>query len=441
MPENRDANQRRARREQLRRQRAAEVKKLRLRLLAAVLVLLASAAVIIAVSRKGGAAPQNGESVPAMNLSATGAPTEAPTETTAAPVRVDQQQDVLPDEPTTVIHIAAGGDLVVCDETVNAVGDSGDYTTTFQDVMPILATADLACLNFEGILAGQPYGTASVSAPETMLTALKNAGVDVLQLANSKSIAGGISGLSASLQAVRRAGLTGVGAYATNADARKGKGYVIREVNGLRVALVAFTKGMDNMTLPDGSDKCVNLLYTDYDEDYQTVNTAGITQILKAVANEQPDVTIALLHWGSEYNDLISSTQTTIRDLMFNNGVDAILGSHPHYVQQVEFNEDTGKLVCYSLGDFFSAGDRAGTEYSVLLDLEITRDNATGETKITSYTATPIATVGSGADHRVVRLETAMTAYELGALNAVTETEYAALQNGLDRATARLKGE
>ena len=172
---------------------------------------------------------------------------------------------------------------MVCDETVNAVGDSGDYTTTFQDVMPILATADLACLNFEGILAGQPYGTASVSAPETMLTALKNAGVDVLQMANSKSIAGGISGLSASLQAVRRAGLTGVGAYATNADARKGKGYVIREVNGLRVALVAFTKGMDNMTLPDGSDKCVNLLYTDYDEDYQTVNTAGITQVLKAV--------------------------------------------------------------------------------------------------------------------------------------------------------------
>ena len=440
MPENRDANQRRARREQLRRQRAAEVKKLRLRLLAAVLVLLASAAVIIAVSRKGGAAPENGESGPSANISAE-APTEASTESATAPVRVDQQQDVLPDEPTTVIHIAAGGDLVVCDETVNAVGDSGDYTTTFQDVMPILATADLACLNFEGILAGQPYGTASVSAPEAMLTALKNAGVDVLQMANSKSIAGGISGLSASLQAVRRAGLTGVGAYATNADARKGKGYVIREVNGLRVALVAFTKGMDNMTLPDGSDKCVNLLYTDYDEDYQTVNTAGITQVLKAVASEQPDVTIALLHWGSEYNDLISSTQTTIRDLMFDNGVDAILGSHPHYVQQVEFNEDTGKLVCYSLGDFFSAGDRAGTEYSVLLDLEITRDNATGETKITSYTATPIATVGSGADHRVVRLETAMTAYELGALNAVTETEYAALQNGLDRATARLKGE
>lgn len=69
-------------------------------------------------------------------------------------------------------------------------------------------------------------------------------------MANSKSIAGGISGLSASLQAVPAGGPHRRGGLRTNADARKGKGYVIREVNGLRVALVAFTKGMDNMTCP-----------------------------------------------------------------------------------------------------------------------------------------------------------------------------------------------
>ena len=86
---------------------------------------------------------------------------------------------------------------MVCDETVNAVGDSGDYTTTFQDVMPILAKADLACLNFEGILARSALRHRQRLRPEAMLTALKNAGVDVLQMANSKSIAGGISGLSA----------------------------------------------------------------------------------------------------------------------------------------------------------------------------------------------------------------------------------------------------
>lgn len=105
MPENRDANQRRARREQLRRQRAAEVKKLRLRLLAAVLVLLASAAVIIAVSRKGGAAPQNGESGPCHESFRNRRPHGGSHGNHRCPVRVDQQQDALPDEPTTVIHL------------------------------------------------------------------------------------------------------------------------------------------------------------------------------------------------------------------------------------------------------------------------------------------------------------------------------------------------
>ena len=104
MPENRDANQRRAPGAALQRRRATEVRKLRLRLLAA-LVLLASAAVIIAVSRKGRRRARNGESGPAANMPTNGGFHGIAT----APVRVDQQQDVLPNEPTTVIHIAAGG--------------------------------------------------------------------------------------------------------------------------------------------------------------------------------------------------------------------------------------------------------------------------------------------------------------------------------------------
>ena len=149
MPENRDANQRRARREQLQRQRAAEVRKLRLRLLAAALVLLASAAVIIAMSRKGGAAPENGESGPAANISAE-APTEASTESTTAPVRVDQPQSILPNKPTTVIHIAAGGDLVVnyTDEKITLTGDAKLVYTGEAEYGSRLETVEQGCLIF-----------------------------------------------------------------------------------------------------------------------------------------------------------------------------------------------------------------------------------------------------------------------------------------------------
>ena len=59
-----------------------------------------------------------------------------------------------------------------------------------------------------------------------------------------------------------------MGAWANNQEAKESGGYTIREVNGIRVAVVAFSKGMDSMALPAGSENCVNLLYEDYDTEY-----------------------------------------------------------------------------------------------------------------------------------------------------------------------------
>ena len=87
--------------------------------------------------------------------------------------------------PSTVIHIAAAGDLNVTDQVVAAGGSSYDYTKAFMDVLPLLAEADLTLLNFEGNLCGTPYGTSSGSAPQELVEALRSAGVDMLQLANS----------------------------------------------------------------------------------------------------------------------------------------------------------------------------------------------------------------------------------------------------------------
>ena len=52
------------------------------------------------------------------------------------------------------------------------------------------------------------------------------------------------------------------------------------------------------------------------------MDTEGITSILNAVKAEKPDFTVALLHWGSENNDTISSTQESIVKLLQKNGVD-----------------------------------------------------------------------------------------------------------------------
>jgi len=302
--------------------------------------------------------------------------TTVPSETT--PVQTEPPR---PQTGTTVIHVAAAGDLNVTDYVLeNAAHENGyDFSQTFLDVGPILSGADLALLNFEGNLSGGSYGYKTGAAPLELPKMLKSIGVDAVQTANSAAIRQGVSGLVTTLEAFEHVGLPALGTYANTEDFRERGGYEIVQVEGIRMALIAFTKGMDNLGLPAGSADCVNLLYEDYSTDYKKVDTERIDRVLRNVAEEQPDLTIAMVHWGSEYNDEISASQEKIRKQLQEGGVDIILGTHPHLVQKVDYDPIAKTLVAWSLGDFFGDAVMAGTNYSIILDMEVTRDNATGE--------------------------------------------------------------
>lgn len=337
-----------------------------------------------------------------------------------------------PYEATTTIHFVAAGDLTVSDSVVAAGGAEYDYTGVFMDVAHLLADGDITALNFEGNLCGAPYG--EDSAPDTLIKALDRAGVDYLQVANSYSINRGLSGLADTITAVRAAGMEPLGAYASQEEAKQGKGYQICNVNGIRVGITAFTKGMGGLALPADGTGCVNLLYKDYDSTYQEVDTEGITAVLDAMHEEKPDVIIAMLHWGSENNDTISSSQKKIAALLQENGVDAIIGTHSHYVQEMEFDPENGTFVAYSLGDFF--GKKTS---SVILNLTITKDNETGETKITGFDYTPIFLVTEGdLPVKVVRIKETMEAFEAGYLDRVSEETYQAMTTALAQIENRL---
>ena len=408
--------ERRRQRHEKAKQRAQKQKKLYIRLGAAGAVLVFSIALILSLRPKK---PD--------------APTE---ETTLSTSDATQAAD----PTTTVIHYAAAGDLNINEATVAAGGGGYNYTPAFLDVAHLLADADIASVNFEGNLCGEPYGS-SFSAPNTMAAALQKAGVDLVQMANSYSINRGLSGLVSSIDAIRSTGMEPLGVYASNAEFNQSKGYTIRTVKGIKLAFVAFTKGMDGMALPPGSEKCVNVLYADYDSAYQTIDREKITSILTAVKKEKPDIVIALLHWGSEFNNTVSKSQSDIESLMFANGVNAIIGTHSHYVQKMSFDAEKGQFVAYSLGDFFSSAQRAGSEYSVILDLEITKP-ADGKAKITGYSYTPIFTVSEPEQPlRVVRLNQAIAAYEGNYLQKVSPETYDKMRYALERIEARVHGE
>lgn len=424
-----ELNKRQQRREELRLKREKEQKRLKIGLIAAGVILVVCAISLFTMAKGADTSADAAIAV---------------TETTAPPT--EETQTWAERTATSTIHIRAAGDLNITDSVVASglAANGYEFTRSFIDVAHLLSEADLTVLNLEGNICGEPYGTARTSAPAKILESLRSAGVDLVQLANSTTINNGLIGLRSTLQAVHDAGLVPLGAYSSNEEFQRAKGYTMCEVNGIRIAFVAFTKGMSGMGLPAGSEDCVNLLYEDYDSEYKKVDSDGITRILKNVASESPDITIAMLHWGSEGTDSHSDTQERIVSLMQKNGVDVIIGTHPHRVHKVDFNQASGTLVAYSLGDFFGDATAGGSNYSIILDIEITKDNHAGVTRVTGFDYIPIYTQKESecvdGDRRVLRIHEAMYAYENNFVDSVSKACYDSMEHALSRIHDRVKG-
>lgn len=336
------------------------------------------------------------------------------------------------------ITIAAAGDINISRELLQSARQADgtyDFTNIFMGVSPLLSGADLTVADLEVNFCGEPCDPDAYQAPESLLEALSASGVDLVQTANTVSVYNGIAGLSSTLEAVERSGLTPVGTFATGEAYEQSGGYTIVEEKGFRIAFVAFTKGVGNLKLPEGSEHCVNLLYKDYNTTYQEVDTQGIQAVLGRVQGENPDITVALLHWGSEYDDEVSKTQEEIRKLMLENGVDVILGTHSHLVGEIDADLGAGSLTAFSLGNLLSVDETSGANQGIVLKLEFTMSG--GEAKLTDYTYEPVylakgEETGTG---RYALLDTSkvISLYESSYIDRVTQEVYESLCKSRDK--------
>ena len=355
--------------------------------------------------------------------------------------------------PTTTVAgegdtltIAAAGDVNVTHallDSARGADGSYDFSRMILGAAPLLSGADLTVADLEVNFCGAPYDPAAYNAPESLLTALSGAGVDLVQTANTVSVYNGVAGLSSTLAAVERAGLLPVGTFATEEQARQTKGFTMVEVKGFRVAFVAFTKGVGNLRLPEGAEGCVNLLYTDYNTTYQDVDTEGIRHILSQVQSEKPDIVIALLHWGSEYDSSVSKTQEEIRDLMLQGGVDVILGTHSHLVGPLEMTTAQGEtmLTAYSLGNLLSTGEESEDSQGLVLKLEFTKKG--DQTELTGYHYDPIYLAGNGRTgvgaFEILNIRDEISLYESQYVGRVSQEVYEALKQSLEQVEVSVK--
>ena len=331
-------------------------------------------------------------------------------------------------EPDTVVTLAAVGDIMVYDEQIAAAKQpdgSYDFSECFSAVSALTMGADFTVGNLELNFCGEPYsGKPDFRAPESLALALKEKGFDLLQTANTYSIQNGISGLKSTIKYLNTVGIDHVGTYVAEDDKKTNEGVLLKNINGIKIAFLGYTKGVNNISLPEGSEFCVDLLYKDYDSEYKEVNTDAIIRSVKAAKALNPDLIVAMLHWGSEWDTTIIPTQETITDLMLENGVDIILGSHSHVVgpmKQIPVTTVDGEektcFVAYSLGNFLSSPDSQKYDYameSVILNLQITKNGSTGETSLTGISYTPLYILKTeseveGTHYQVVPIRSAIT--------------------------------
>ncbi len=271
-------------------------------------------------------------------------------------------------EPPAPITLVFGGDVMQHMPQVNAARitatDSFDYTPCFQFVKPVIEGADLAVCNLEAPLAGKPYsGYPQFSAPDGILYGLKDCGFDVFQLGNNHILDRGSRGLERTIEQIQENDLYFIGAY-TNQEQRDKHYPLIIPIKGVKIAFINFTYDTNGLIVKEPNR--VNYL-----------DSAEIIKDIEYAKQQEADLLIALPHWGTEYLLQSDKEQQRWAELLINNGVDAIIGSHPHVVQEAEIREFHEKKipVFYSLGNLISNQRKKNRYGGIFVKVEISPES------------------------------------------------------------------
>lgn len=221
-----------------------------------------------------------------------------------------------------------------------------NYEPTFRYIKDYIQYADIAIGNLEVTLAGPPYkGYPQFSSPDEIAWYARDAGFDILAQANNHALDGGTKGFIRTLNVLDTLRIIHLGSYRDSIE--RAKYYpLIFEKKGIRIALLNYTYGTNGLEIPP---PCI----------INRIDTAQISSDIVKAHKANPDIIIAFLHWGEEYERTENASQTNLANFMFNKGVDVIIGSHPHVIQpfrQLRLMNDTLKEfpVFFSLGNFVS---------------------------------------------------------------------------------------
>ena len=289
------------------------------------------------------------------------------------------------------ITIAAAGDIMFHDKQLGGGYDEAtgtyNFNKYFDGVKDIISSADLAIANFETTTCGNDLykyqGYPVFNSPDEVIDAIKYAGFDVLSTVNNHCLDTGKTGMLRTLEKINAKGLSTVGTYAQKPDTR----VLMKDVQGVKIGILAYTELLNSyggMTAEE-----LNAMVNTFDK-------AKMKEDIQYAKDNGADLVILIAHWGVEYAHSTSSSQQDLADYAFKEGVDIILGSHPHVIQESKNLKYDGRdvFVVYSMGNFISNQryeelQNEYTEDGVIITFDIKKSAETGKTTIESVNYTP----------------------------------------------------
>ena len=338
-------------------------------------------------------------------------------------------------EPITFTLTSLGDTL--CHNTqywdaYNSKTDEYDFSYVYEDIKNYTLSSDITIGSLETTFAGKEKGYSNYptfNTPDSLATALKDIGVDVVSLAGNHALDYGYTGLCRTIDVFNNIGLSHLGTYKTAEDQEK---ILIKDVKGVKIAFINYTYGTNGIPLPSGKDFCVNLIDKDF-----------IKKQINQAKEQNVDMIVACMHWGTEYRTTANSEQKDLANFLFENGVDVILGNHPHVLEPMEkktitLQDGTTKdvFVVYALGNFTADQRDEITRDSAILNLTITK-NSDGKISIDKVNYVPIYmyknTNVSTHKFKILDIEKTIKDYEEGKNTSINYTVYNNLKKQLEK--------
>lgn len=340
--------------------------------------------------------------------------------------------------------LVAVGDLMVHGDQLRGAYDAEthgyDFSRSFDQIRADISAGDLAIGNLETVLAGEEPGYSDYpqfNTPDSFAQALKTAGFDFLTTANNHCMDRGEAGLLRTLEVLDRLGLNHTGTFSSHAN---GSAVAIQEVNGIRIALVSFTYGTNDIPVPANKPYLVNL-----------INRDTILAAINGAKAQNADWIIALPHMGVEYDPVPREPFQELAEFMIANGADMVLASHPHVLQPMEVktivDPDGSKreaFVVYSLGNFLSSQREELREAGMVLRLHIAKEDG-GHVQLERVAFLPTWVQFRDADGRlsprVLPIYDAIRDYESGNQLRLLPRDYTRLCQAHEQVTALYLGQ